>query len=180
MTRHSAKIAIRPIELVDANRFIAAHHRHHKPVQGHRFSICAVAEGKIVGVATVGRPVARMTDHLRTLEVTRLCTDGTPNACSALYAAAARAGVALGFERIQTFVLQSETGHSLSASGWVLDGVNTGGQWKHSDGKPRRTDQPIEPKARWVRVLSEPLNFSRDIADAIADAQVSLFDEVQP
>jgi hypothetical protein len=115
-----------------------------------------------------------MTDHLRTLEVTRLCTDGTPNACSALYSAAARAGAALGFERIQTFVLQSETGHSLRASGWVLDGVNAGGQWKHSDGKPRRTDQPIDPKARWVRVLSSPLTFSREIQSSSSDNQLSL------
>lgn len=178
MTRQSAKIAIRPIELAEANKFITAHHRHHKPVQGHRFSICAVAEGRIVGVATVGRPVARLTDHLRTLEVTRLCTDGTPNACSALYAAAARAGFALGFEKIQTFILREEDGHSLLASGWKFDGASTGSKW-HRNSKRYRTDQPIEPKSRWVRVLAEPLHFSREIASPLVDPQVSLFDEVQ-
>ncbi len=144
-----------PVELKEANAFIASLHRHHKPVQGHRFSIGVEKEGKLVGVATIGRPVARLTPAKEVLEVTRLCTDGTENACSALYAAAARIGKEMGYKKIQTFILETEYGSSLKASGWVLDGFSPGGQWKHTDGKPRRTDQPTCPKHRYVRVLNK-------------------------
>jgi hypothetical protein len=144
---------VRAVELWEANEFVALHHRHHFKAQGHRFSLGAFIGDKMVGVAIIGRPVARMTDHREVVEVTRLCTDGTPNACSKLYAAAARAAHALGYRRIQTFILDSESGTSLKASGWRLDGESSGGQWVHTDGKPRRTDQPIQPKRRYCKDL---------------------------
>ena len=119
---------------------------------GHRFSIGAVNdEGSLVGVSVVGRPVARMTDPYLVAEVTRLCTDGSKNACSLLYGACARICKEMGFSSIQTFILEEEEGVSLKASGWVFDGISGGGQWKHTDGKPRRTDQPTQQKARWVK-----------------------------
>ena len=145
------KIKIRPIELKDANNFVSLLHRHHKPAQGHRFSISAWREGVLVGVAIVGRPVSRMYNTLEVLEVTRLCTDGSKNACSLLYGAAARIARELGYKRIQTYTLPSEGGVSLRASGWVNEGEAGGGQWKHTDGKPRRTDQPTEKKIRWAK-----------------------------
>jgi hypothetical protein len=145
-----------PLELVEANRFVLAHHRHHKPVVGHRFSLGAIDEsGKLVGVCIVGRPVARLAGHPRdVLEVTRLCVDGTKNACSFLYSAAARIGREMGFKRIQTYTLPSEGGGSLVATGWTNEGERGGGQWKHTDGKARRTDQPIDVKTRWAKELS--------------------------
>jgi hypothetical protein len=147
-------LAVHPVELKTANAFVAEHHRHHKPVQGHRFSI-GVSNGTLRGVAIVGRPVARLAGSpTEVLEVTRLCTDGTKNACSMLYAAAARAGQALGYKRIQTYILDTEDGTSLRASGWTDMGPAGGGLWKHTDGKPRRTDQPIGLKRRWERVLN--------------------------
>lgn len=60
-----------PLTLKDANAFVLALHRHHKPVVGHRFSVGCEADGRLVGVAIVGRPVARMTDHTAVAEVTR-------------------------------------------------------------------------------------------------------------
>ena len=148
---------VTPVELVEANAFIAAHHRHHKPVVGHRFSIgCVGADGFLHGVCVVGRPVARLAGLPRdVVEVTRLATDGERNACSILYAAAARAGLALGFRRIQTYTLPEEGGASLRAAGWVNEGDAGGGQWKHTDGKPRRTDQPTSIKTRWSKQLAE-------------------------
>jgi hypothetical protein len=148
-------LRIKPIELRDANAFVALHHRHHKPVQGHRFSISVVdGDGQTRGIAIIGRPVARNAGSpSEVLEVTRLCTDGTPNACSMLYAAAARAGKTLGYKRIQTYILEVESGTTLKASGWVDEGSAGGGQWKHTDGKPRRTDQPTERKRRWAKTL---------------------------
>ena len=117
-------LTVVPIELREANDFIAAMHRHHAPVVGHRFSIGVVDEsGLLRGVCVVGRPVARLAGHPREVaEVTRLATDGTYNACSILYAAAARACKAMGFRRIQTYTLPSEGGASLRASGWVCEG----------------------------------------------------------
>jgi hypothetical protein len=145
-----------PIELKDANALIAQWHRHHKPVQGHRFSIgVSDNNGVIHGACVVGRPVARLIDHHTTLEVTRLVTDGTPNACSILYAAAARAGKELGYLKIQTYILEGESGISLLAAGWSCDDPHTGGgQWRHHEGKPRRTDQPTCFKQRWSKSLN--------------------------
>ena len=144
-----------PLELSQANELVARWHRHHKPVVGHRFSIGVVDEkGELHGAAIVGRPVARLTDHRTTLEVTRLVTDGSPNACSMLYAAAARAGKALGYRKIQTFILDSETGVTLRAAGWEFEQDSQGGLWVHTDGKPRRDDQPTCPKQRWAKRLA--------------------------
>ena len=89
-------LTLTPVSLATANTFVAEHHRHHKPVTGHKFSIGCTADGQLVGVAIVGRPVSRYLDDGQTLEVNRLCTDGTKNACSMLYAAAWRAARAMG------------------------------------------------------------------------------------
>jgi len=153
-----AGLHVLPVELAEANAFVAVHHRHHKPTIGHRFSIgVADTSGALHGVAIAGRPVARLTGHPRdVLEVVRLATDGTPNACSMLYGACARAARAMGFRRIQTYTLPSEGGASLRASGWVDEGAAGGGQWEHTDGRPRRTDQPTGVKNRWALTFPRP------------------------
>jgi hypothetical protein len=133
------------IGLDEANAFVSALHRHHKPVVGHLFSIGAAMDDKIVGVVIVGRPVARMRDDGVTAEVTRLCTDGTRNACSFLYGAAARAAFALGFKRIGTYILASEPGTSLTAAGWRLIGEAGGGSWSRA-GRPRVDKHPTQGK----------------------------------
>ena len=93
-------LTVKPMSLADANRFVAEHHRHHKPVRGHKFSLGCMANDRLAGVAIVGRPVSRYLDDGLTLEVNRLCTDGTKNACSFLYGAAARAAKVLGYHRL--------------------------------------------------------------------------------
>jgi hypothetical protein len=142
-----------PLTLKQLNEIVDKLHRHHKPVRGHRFSIGVVNEnGDLVGACSVGRPVSRWYDPYQVAEVTRLVTDGTKNACSILYAAAARACDAMGYKRIQTYILDSESGTSLKASGWSLDGKTVGQQWKHTNPPgPRRTDQPTCDKRRWVK-----------------------------
>ena len=138
-------MTVERIGLDEANAFVATHHRHHKPVVGHLFSIAAAAGDKIVGVAIVGRPVARMRDDGVTAEVTRLCTDGTRNACSFLYGACARAAFALGFKRIGTYILKSEPGVSLTASGWRLVGEVRGRSWS-TPSRPRVDKHPTQDK----------------------------------
>jgi hypothetical protein len=151
------RLHVVPLELSEANRLVAQWHRHHQPSQGHRFSLgVADNDGVLHGAAIIGRPVARLAGSPRdVLEVVRLVTDGTKNACSILYAAAARAGLAMGYRRIQTYILDEEPGTSLVAAGWSYEGEAGGGQWKHSDGKPRRTDQPTGLKGRWARALAD-------------------------
>lgn len=145
-------LRVLPLELSEANAAIRAWHRHHAPVVGHRFSIgCVDDAGVLHGVCVMGRPVARLAGHPRdVLEVTRLATDGTRNACSILYAAAARAARALGYLRVQTYVLESESGASLRGAAWVCEGPAGGGQWVHTDGRPRRADQPTGRKVRYA------------------------------
>jgi hypothetical protein len=147
------KLTVERIGLDEANAFVAMHHRHHKPVIGHLFSIGAALEGKIVGVAIIGRPVARMRDDGATAEVTRLCTDGTKNACSFLYGAAARAAFALGFKRIGTYILASEPGTSLMAAGWRLIGERGGGSWSRQE-RPRVDTHPTQMKLLFEVTLS--------------------------
>lgn len=139
------KMMLRTVSLAEANGFVADLHRHHKPVVGHKFSLGAFDGEKLVGVAIVGRPVARMRDDGVTLEVTRLCTDGTRNACSFLYGASARAAFALGYKRIGTYTLPKEGGSSLRGVGWKLMGERGGGSWGRRD-RPRVDKAPTETK----------------------------------
>ena len=83
------------------------HHRHHGVVVGHKFSIGATKDGMLVGVAICGRPVSRFLDDGYTLEITRLCTDGTPDVCSMLYGAAYRAARAMGYKKVVTYILDT-------------------------------------------------------------------------
>ena len=144
-------LEIVPITLKEANQFVYDHHRHHGPVTGHKFSI-AVSDGeKIIGVVIVGRPVSRYLDDGWTLEVTRLCTDGTRNACSMLYAAAWRAARAMGYKRLITYILESETGTSLRAAGWRCVGQAGGLRWT---GK-RRPEVDLYPAQMKLRFEKE-------------------------
>ena len=129
-------LQITPISLAEANAFVVALHRHHKPVPGAKFCIAAANGKTVVGVAIVGRPVARLIDNGWTLEVNRCCTDGTKNACSILYGAAWRAAKALGYKRLITYTLPDEGGASLRAVGWNLIGLRGGGNWNVSS-RPR-------------------------------------------
>lgn len=142
------------LTLADANAFVEAHHRHNKRSQGHKFSIGAVVDGSLVGVAIVGRPVARKLDDGVTAEVTRLCVldDAPRNACSFLYRAAWRGWSAIGGQRLVTYTLQSESGSSLRGAGFKQAAVSPA--WKEGKGwttRGNRAWQPVhsEGKIRW-------------------------------
>jgi hypothetical protein len=135
-----------PCTLREANAFIRQHHRHHKPDRGHKFSIAVADEtGKVRGVVIVGRPKSRMRDDGFTAEATRCCTDGAKNACSMLYAAAWRAARAMGYVRCGTYILESESGVTLRAAGWMLIGQAGGGSWSR-ESRPRVDGHPTELK----------------------------------
>lgn len=141
-------LQLQPITYAEACAFIGTHHRHHLPPQGWKWGIAVNDGERVVGVVTVGRPVARHLDNGWTLEVTRCCTDGTPNAASMLYGAAWRAAKAMGYKRLITYVLQSETGTSVKAAGWREVGVAGGGSWDRVS-RPRVQTAPTERKTLW-------------------------------
>lgn len=143
-------LELRPISFLDAQEFVRENHRHNKPPVGHKFSIGCTDGEKIVGVAIVGRPVSRYLDDGRTLEVNRLCTDGTRNACSMLYSAAWRAARAMGYKKLITYILDTENGASLRASGWKCVGQAGGERWT---GKRRPTVDlyPAQMKLRYEK-----------------------------
>lgn len=141
-------LIIIPCDLDDANAFVRQHHRHHGKVVGHKFSIAVVEGETVVGVAIVGRPVARMLDNGLTLEVLRVATDGTKNACSILYGACRRATFALGYKRLVTYTLSTESGVSLRAAGWREIGAAGGGSW-NVPSRPRVDKHPTQLKIRW-------------------------------
>jgi hypothetical protein len=142
-------LSIIPCRLDEANAFIRRHHRHRGPLRFHKFSLAVVdGEGAVRGVAVVGRPVARALDDGRTLEVSRVATDGVRNGCSMLYGACRRAALALGYRRLVTYVLDTEPGTSLRAAGWRCAGAVRGKPWDTP--RRRRADRhPIRNKYRW-------------------------------
>ena len=139
-----------PIELRHANEFVASLHRHHDPVHRDKFRIGCEDDGKLVGVVQLARPVSRCLDDGKSIEVVRLCTDGTPHVCSFLYGRAARVAREMGYRRIITYILESEAGTSLKASGWRFDGMTAAKSW-NCPSRPRNTTAPSCSKQRWIK-----------------------------
>ena len=153
-----------PVSLKQANGFVDELHRHHNPAVVDKYRVGVESDGILVGIAQVGRPVSRYLDDGHTLEVIRCCTDGTKNACSFLYSRCARIAEEMGYSKIITYILASELGASLKASGWYLDADNVGGgSWSRPSRERERvtTDlfgekekYPIEKKQRWAKDLN--------------------------
>lgn len=142
-------MTIIPITLKQANAFVTDNHRHHGKTAGCKFALGLVENKELVGVAICGRPISRFLDDGLTLEVNRLCTDGTRNACSMLYAACVRVARAMGYKKVITYTLASENGASLKASNFADNGIAGGVIWT---GKRSGRDNgvPQEMKRRWV------------------------------
>lgn len=155
---------LKEIRLAEANAFVIQYHRHHDATVGHKFSFGAYQNGRLCGVAIVGRPTGRFLDDGKTLEVTRLCTDGTRNACSFLYSACARKAKKDGYEKIITFILKSENGASLKAANWHCESDKCGGKSWNAERYADRPTQitlfkkkvpPQEYKQRWAYKLKK-------------------------
>lgn len=147
-----SRLTVVPVSLAEASAFIANFHRHNKPPQGYVFAIGASYRNALVGVATVGRPVARHLNDAETLEVTRVCvlTDAPKGTCSFLYSRCWRVAVALGWARLVTYTLQTESGASPRGAGWRCVARTRG----RADGwmnRPGREWNPVtgQSKFRW-------------------------------
>lgn len=126
-----------PLTLREAAEFVRINHRHHLPPPGHKFSIGVRSGDHVVGIAIVGRPVSRYFDDGWTLEVTRSCTDSTPNVNSMLYGAAWRAAKAMGYRRLITYTRADENGASLKAAGWRVVAERPARPGWNSPSRPR-------------------------------------------
>lgn len=160
VTRHAAtaheatvsKLTVVPVTLAEACEFIASFHRHNRPPRGHVFSL-GVSDGrKLIGVVTVGRPIARHLDDGSTLEVTRCCvvTEAQKGTCSFLYSRAWKVAAGLGWKRLVTYTLQTESGASLRGAGWRCV-AKTRGRTDAWQNRPGRDWQPVmgQTKIRW-------------------------------
>ena len=145
------KLSVGPVTFKQAKAFNGTVHRHHPSVHAHRFSTGVYDEtGELRGVAIMGRPVSRMIDQYRVLEVVRLATDGCPNACSALYGQACRIGVAHGFDYCQTYILDDEPRRTASLRSWAgwHPVAETKAESRNRPSRPR-DDGLIQAKVRW-------------------------------
>lgn len=140
--------AVQPIDLGTANMLVKAHHRHAQPVIGHLFSLGLFDhDWNLHGAAIIGRPVARALDDGNTVEITRVVTYGTRNACSMLYGAAQREARSRGYQRVVTYTRADESGASLKAANFHLAGHTTARQW-NTPSRPRRPRAAIA-RNRW-------------------------------
>jgi hypothetical protein len=141
-------LVVVPMTLTAAKQYVAEHHRHHRAPQGGLFAVGAQVAGQLVGCAIVGRPVARMLNDGRTVEITRMCTDGTRNACSFLYRACVRIANAMGYRRVLTYTLPEEGGASLRGAGFKHTTTTKGGSWS-CPSRARTDKHPLQSKLRW-------------------------------
>jgi len=149
-----SRVYVVPTTFPIANAFVGRVHRHHAPLPGGFawFCVAAIVDAVTVGVAIAGRPTNRNNDDGQTVEVLRLATDGTANACSALLGSCARAAKAIGARRIITYTLTAESGASLRGAGWECECGDTGKSWwTHAGSRTAAVsrDHMGQHKARW-------------------------------
>ncbi len=147
----TCKLQIMPISIRQADKFIEVYHRHNKKAGNGKFAIACYNERILVGVSIGGRPRSRHLDNGKTFEVYRVCTDGTRNATSFLYARMKRIAQLMGYLKSITYSLQTEKGSSLKAIGAIVEkSVHHNRQWNNY-GKIKRSSQTVttEPKYRW-------------------------------
>ena len=138
-----------PVSLKEARTWVDLHHRHHKAPIGGMFAIGLSVGDEIIGVAIVGRPVARGLYDGWTAEVTRVAVlDDSPNACSKLYAACWRAARAMGYRKLVTYILDTEPGTSVRAAGWKEIAKVKGRSW-NTPSRPRVDLYPLQDKLRF-------------------------------
>lgn len=144
---------IRPINLKTANEYVTKYHRHHNGTVGCKFAIGLYEAEKLIGVAICGRPVSRYLDNGDICEINRLCTQGGENACSMLYGACCRIAKDMGYKKIITYILKSESGITLRASNFICEGEAGGTHWTGKRNKGQNI--PPEIKTRWSKNLGK-------------------------
>ncbi len=154
-------IEVVPISRDAARAFVREHHRHNPGHAGAEVLRVGLAvDGELIAVGIAGMPCRELMDGF-TLEITRVCTLGHENACSRIYGQLARAAKATGWRRLFTYTLVEESGASVRAAGFYLDGEVPARDYLAKNGSRPRYDTnllgesvvPDGPKLRWRRDL---------------------------
>lgn len=160
MREQRSKLYVVNVSLETANNFVRFHHRHNNPVPISRFNLGAIDEtGLLRGVVIVNNPIVPQLMDGWTLEVLRLVTDGCPNSCSFLYAAARSVTFAMGYKKLITYTLQTESGVSLRGAGWKK--VQEVGPHKGRSHRPNRKSLEVYHVSKWRWETVNPA-FMRD------------------
>lgn len=152
---------LKPIEFREAAAFVDKYHEHNEAPRGWKFGRGIWNGPQLIGVVTVGRPVARAIDASTTLEVNRVCVSRRVpgplrwNACSMAYGWAAREAEKKGFRKIITYTLESEPGTALRAAGWIPEHkTRRRPKGWNCKSRPRKETTPTEAKIRWAKYLN--------------------------
>lgn len=149
-----------PLKIKEANDFVEKWHRHSARTNndGGKFAIGLEHDSHLVGVAIVGRPVARLLQTPGTAEVTRLCTspDAPKGSESKLYARVKRIWQLMGGTTIHTYTLKRESGASMRGAGMKEPAAEVAQQqWTRPSRKREERQIYVEPKVRWTEELPE-------------------------
>lgn len=149
-----------PLTLRQANDFVEKWHRHSSRTSndGGKYAIGLEHDGDVVGVAIVGRPIARLLQKDGAAELLRLCISPSAPRCagSKLYARARRIWQLMGGTTLHTYTLQRESGASLRGAGLKVPAAEIdGAQWTRKTRERRVKAIHDEPKFRWSEKLSE-------------------------
>lgn len=151
----TAQLRLVPVDWRTACEFCRSWHRRHPdPPPGHKFRVgVANEEDVLVGVAIVGRPIARAFDDGLTVEVSRTVTDASSNVNSMLYGAVARAAFALGYRRVVTYTEESESGSSLRAAGYRIVAQRPARKGWDTPSRPREPGRDHMPRTLWEALV---------------------------
>ncbi|MCK9549167.1 XF1762 family protein [Aquamicrobium sp.] len=149
-----------PLTLREANDFVEQWHRHSSRTSndGGKFAIGMEHNGQLVGVAIVGRPVARLLQVPGAAEVLRLCTSpaAPKGAASKLYARCRRIWQQMGGTTLHTYTLKRESGASLRGAGIHEPSAEVEPQqWDRPSREREERDIYEQPKWRWTEHLPE-------------------------
>ncbi len=149
-----------PLILREANDFVEQWHRHSARTSndGGKFAIGLEHDGQLVGVAIVGRPIARLLHEEGAAELLRLCTSpaAPKGAGSKLYARARRIWQLMGGTKFHTYTWADESGASMRGAGLKTPAaVVEGEQWDREARPRKRRAVYDERKVRWTEALPE-------------------------
>jgi hypothetical protein len=153
-------VKIVPLKIKEANDFVEKWHRHSARTNndGGKFAVGLEHGGQLVGVAIVGRPVARLLQTPGAAEVTRLCTspDAPKGSESKLYSRVKRIWQLMGGTTIHTYTLKRESGASMRGAGMKEPAAEVAQQqWTRPSRERAERQIYVEPKVRWTEELPE-------------------------
>ena len=158
MSERGPRLLPVPCSVSRAREVVDAWHRHHgAPDERNPANDSVICSDRSSVESASARSVARLLDDGWTLEVTRVATDGTPNACSALYGIARRIAATLGYARLITYTRADEPGSSPRAAGLTDDGPIRARSWD-MPGRPRTDKTEIVQRRRWSLALGTTLD----------------------